>query len=103
MGLSNTLFAWIEERPARALKVYYGGGRKDAISEKCIDCVGTAQEAKQCVCIDCPLWPFRPGATKGEIPRGVPSQAELEALAESRVSEKVREHARKLGQARAKQ
>lgn len=93
--------AWIWERPARALRIYFGGGRKDAITEKCIDCVGTSQEAKKCVCTDCPLWPFRPGATKGEIPDFVPSKAELEALADAKVPDAVREHARKLGRSRA--
>jgi len=91
---------WIKERPARARKIYYGGGRKDAIKEMCISCVGTSQEAKKCECYDCPLWTFRPGAVKGEIPAHVPSETELITLAESKVSEAVREHARKLGEAR---
>lgn len=89
--------AWIWERPARALKIYYGGGRKDAIIEKCIDCVGTAQEAKKCVCDDCPLWPFRPGATRGETPSFVPAESKLRGLADAKVSDSVREQARKLG------
>jgi len=92
--------AWIFERPARALKIYFGGGRKDAITEKCIDCVGTSQEAKKCVCYDCPLWCFRPGATKGEVPDFVPTEAELRALADAKVPDAVREHARKMGNAR---
>jgi DTW domain-containing protein YfiP len=92
--------SWIFDRPARALKVYYGGGRKDAITEKCIDCVGTAQEAKQCVCTDCPLWCFRPGATRGEIPEFVPAELELRQLADAKVPEAVREHARKMGASR---
>jgi hypothetical protein len=92
--------AWIWERPARALKIYFGGGRKDAIYEKCIDCVGTSQEAKKCVCTDCPIWPFRPGATKGEVPEFVPAKDELERLADEKVPEAVREHARKLGNSR---
>jgi hypothetical protein len=91
---------WIENRPARAIKVYYGGGRKDAITEKCIDCVGSAQEARECACFECPLWTFRPGATKGELPDFVPEKSTLEEMAESRVSTAVREHARKMGNAR---
>jgi len=91
---------WIWERPARALKIYFGGGRKDAITEMCIGCVGTSQEAKKCPCDDCPLWTFRPGATKGEIPSFVPSREELQALADAKVPDAVREHARKLGNAR---
>jgi hypothetical protein len=93
---------WVNDRPARALKVYYGGGRKDAIHEMCIGCVGTAQEAKKCVCDDCPLWPFRPGATKGEIPAFVPAESDLRRLADEKVPDAVREHARKMGQARKK-
>lgn len=92
--------AWIWERPARALKIYYGGGRKDAITEKCIDCVGTAQEAKKCPCTDCPLWTFRPGAERGEVPAFVLPQAELQALADAKVPDAVREHAKKLGESR---
>lgn len=105
--------AWIWERPARALKIYFGGGRKDAITEMCIGCVGTAQEAAKCVCPDCPLWTFRPGAKNGlwdeatqafvpcTVPSFVPTETELRALADSKVPDAVREHARKLGQARA--
>lgn len=98
--MSNKVIAWIWERPARALKIYFGGGRKDAITEMCIGCVGTAQEAKKCVCDDCPLWPFRPGATRGEVPSFVPSREELQALADAKVPDAVREHARKLGESR---
>jgi len=93
---------WLLKRPARALKIYYGGGRKDAIIEKCIECVGTSQEAKICPCVDCTLWPFRPGAAKGEVPEHVPSKAELERLAEEKVPDAVRENARRMGEARAK-
>lgn len=96
----ENIIKWIWERPARALKVYYGGGRKDAITEKCIECVGTSQEAKKCVCTDCALWCFRPGATKGEVPSFVPTKEELRKLADANVSDAVREHARKLGEAR---
>lgn len=33
-----------------------------AIRAKCIDCGGgSANEAKLCVCTDCPLWPYRLG------------------------------------------
>ena len=91
---------WLFKRPARALKIYFGGGRKDAIIEKCIDCVGTSQEAKLCPCVDCTLWPFRPGATKGEVPDHVPSREELERLACEKVPDAVRENARKMGNAR---
>lgn len=103
---------WIYERPARALKIYYGGGRKDAITEMCIGCVGTSQEAAKCQCDDCPLWTFRPGASKGmwndkldafepcEIPAFVPPKDQLEQLAAAGVSDAVREHARKLGNSR---
>ena len=93
--------AWIAERPARACQVYYGGSRKAAITEKCIDCVGTAQEAKKCPMTDCPLWPFRPGATKGEVPDFVPPEPELTAMREAAVSDAVRENARRMGEARA--
>lgn len=91
---------WIRERPARARKIYYGGGRKDAITEMCIGCVGTSQEAKKCECTDCPLWMFRPGATRGEVPAHVPAEATLQGLADAKVPDAVREHARKLGNAR---
>lgn len=103
---------WIYERPARALKIYYGGGRKDAITEMCIGCVGTSQEAAKCQCDDCPLWSFRPGAAKGkynetteafepcEVPSFVPSKQNLQNLANANVSDAVREHARKLGNSR---
>lgn len=96
----NQIIDWIWQRPARALKIYYGGGRKDAITEKCIECVGTAQEAKLCEITDCALWCFRPGATKGLVPSFVPSKDELETLANGKVSDAVREHARKMGNAR---
>ena len=96
----NMITDWIWERPARALKIYFGGGRKDAITEKCIECVGTSQEAKKCEITDCALWCFRPGATKGEVPSFVPSQEELRALADAKVPDAVREHARKMGEAR---
>ena len=95
--IEETIYEWVWKRPARALKVFFKGSRTAAIHEKCIDCVGSAQEAKLCVCTDCPLWCFRPGATKGEVPAWVPSQAELEEMAEGRVSPAVREHARKMG------
>ena len=91
---------WINARPTRALKIYYGGGRKDAIYENCISCVGSSQEAKKCECTDCPMWCFRPGAEKGEVPAFVPPKAELEALAESKVSDEVRANARKMGESR---
>jgi hypothetical protein len=91
---------WILKRPARALRIYFKGGRKDAITEMCIGCVGTSQEAKLCECTDCPLWPFRPGATKGEVPAHVPAESELQALADAKVPDAVREHARKLGESR---
>jgi len=94
--------AWIWERPARALKIYFGGSRTAAIQEMCIGCVGTAQEAKKCVCIDCPLWPFRPGATRGEVPDFVPTEAELRALADAKVPDAVRANAARMGKARAK-
>lgn len=32
-----------------------------AIRANCLDCVGTAHEVKHCVCIKCPLYPFRFG------------------------------------------
>ena len=94
---------WITERPARALKIYYKGSRSNAITEMCIGCVGTTQEAKKCVCDDCQLWPFRPGATKGEIPSFVPAADELAKLADAKVPDAVREHARKMGNARKEQ
>ena len=93
---------WIRERPARALKVYYGGSRSAAITEMCISCVGTSQEAKKCECTDCPLWMFRPGASKGQVPDHVLDQETLKKLAEANVSPAVREHARRMGEARAK-
>jgi len=111
MNVKETI-KWIYERPARALKIYYGGGRKDAITEMCIGCVGTSQEAAKCQCDDCPLWTFRPGASKGmwsdtkdafepcEIPSFVPPKDQLEQLAAAGVSDAVREHARKLGNSR---
>lgn len=94
---------WINQRPARALKVYYGGGRKDAITEKCIDCVGTTQEAKQCTDYTCTLWCYRPGATKGVLPPHIPAEADLRVLADAKVPDAVREHARKMGNARKEQ
>ena len=97
---ANKIIEWIWARPARALKIYHGGGRKDAISEKCIECAGTSQEAKLCEIDDCALWCFRPGATRGMIPSFVPTREELEKLAEAKVPDAVREHARKLGNAR---
>jgi len=96
----NQITEWIWNRPARALKIYYGGGRKDAITEKCIECSGSSQEAGKCEITDCALWTFRPGATKGEVPSFVPPQAELQALADAKVPDAVREHARKLGASR---
>ena len=57
----SMIIQWIKERPARALKIYYGGGRKDAITEKCIECVGTTQEAKR----DVPLIHGTVGSTVG--------------------------------------
>jgi len=97
----NPTLAWILERPARAFQVYYGGSRKAAITEFCIGCVGTAQEAKKCPCTDCPLWMFRPGADKGTVPECIPPREEIERLREANVSDAVREHARKMGEARA--
>ena len=94
---------WLKERPARARKVYYGGSRSAAITEMCISCVGTPQEAKKCECTDCPLWPFRPGSTKGEVPEHVPSEDTLAAQADAKVPDAVREHARRLGASRKKQ
>ena len=91
---------WLKERPARALKVYFKGSRSSAITEMCISCVGTSQEAKRCECLDCPLWPFRPGAVKGQVPEHVPSADELAKLADEKVSPAVRAHAKKMGEAR---
>jgi len=100
MNLKPTL-KWIEERPARAAQVYYGGSRRAAIIEFCIGCVGTAQEAKKCPCTDCPLWMFRPGAEKGVVPDCIPPEAEIEKLREANISDAVRENARLMGKARA--
>jgi len=96
----HLIIEWIYKRPARALKVYFKGSRAAAITEKCIECAGTTQEAKQCHLVDCALWPFRPGATKGEVPDHVPSKEELERLAAEKVPDAVREHAQRMGQAR---
>lgn len=96
----NQITQWIWQRPARALKIYYGGGRKDAITEKCIECAGTTQEAKLCEITDCALWCFRPGAQRGLVPDFVPAQEELRVLADAKVPDAVREHARKMGNAR---
>lgn len=111
MEVKDTI-KWIYERPARAIKIYYGGGRKDAITEMCIGCVGSTQEAAKCQCLDCPLWTFRPGASKGmynestesfepcDIPSFIPPREQLEQLAAANVSDAVRENARKMGNAR---
>ncbi len=80
---SPSVYEWIFKRPSRAIKIYYGGGRKDAILEMCISCVGTAQEARQCPCVDCPLWTFRPGAKKGFVPDFVPTKKELMNMKDS--------------------
>ena len=37
-----------------------------AIRAKCLDCVYTPAEVRRCVCVDCPLWPFR----MGSVPKG---------------------------------
>lgn len=112
MATVKETLKWIYERPARAMKIYYGGGRKDAITEMCIGCVGTSQEAGKCQCQDCPLWTFRPGAAKGlwnevtqsfepcDVPSFVPPKEQLAQLASANVSDAVREHARKLGNSR---
>jgi hypothetical protein len=91
---------WINTHPARAIKIYFKGSRSEAVKQNCIDCVGTSQEATKCPCMDCPLWPFRPGATKGELPPFVPSEEELRRQADEKVPDAVREHARKMGEAR---
>jgi len=96
----NGIIEWIWQRPARAFKIYYKGSRSNAITEKCIECACTLKEAKECEISDCALWTFRPGATKGEIPSFVPSEQELKALADEKVPDAVREHARKMGNAR---
>jgi hypothetical protein len=96
----NQVIEWIWQRPARAFKVYYKGSRSNAITEKCIECACTLKEAKECEISDCALWCFRPGATKGEVPSFVPPQDELQALADAKVPDAVREHARKMGNAR---
>lgn len=97
---TDNRFSWLWERPARAFKIFFKGSRSEAIKEMCVGCVGSSQEAKLCVCTDCPLWIFRPGATKGELPSWVPSESDLEALVESKVSPAVRENARQMGLSR---
>ena len=93
---------WIKDRPARARKIYFGGSRSAAITEMCIGCIGTSQEARNCECTDCPLWPFRPGAERGLVPDHVPAETELAALADAKVSPAVRDHAKRLGESRRK-
>ncbi len=39
-----------------------------AIRQNCIDCAGGARdEAKYCSALDCPLWPYRFGATPRQV------------------------------------
>lgn len=38
----------------------------DAVRAKCLDCSHTPGEVRKCVCVNCPLWPFRMGA----VPKG---------------------------------
>lgn len=33
-----------------------------AIRAKCVDCAGSSNEVRKCVCTDCPLWPLRTGS-----------------------------------------
>jgi len=53
-----------EKWPERAQKAA-NGSRKEAIYLMCINCIGSAQEARKCEATDCFLHPYRPGS-KGD-------------------------------------
>jgi len=53
-----------EKWPERAQKAA-NGSRKEAIYLMCINCIGSAQEARKCTITDCFLHPYRPGS-KGD-------------------------------------
>lgn len=37
-----------------------------AVRAKCLECAYTPGEVRKCVCVECPLWPFR----LGSVPKG---------------------------------
>ena len=49
-----------EKWPERAAKAA-NGSRKEAIYLMCINCIGSAQEARKCTSVECFLHPYRPG------------------------------------------
>ena len=51
-----------------------------AIRAKCIDCsAGSAKEVRECVILDCPLYPYRMGKSPNRKPR-ILTEEESEAL-----------------------
>jgi hypothetical protein len=50
----------------------------EAVRTMCLDCAHSPSEVRKCVCVTCPLWPFRMGSVpKGyRKARGRPDDAE---------------------------
>ena len=81
----------------------YKNSRSAAIKVFCITCMGGSRsDVKKCESFECPLWQFRPGATKGIKPNGIPTKEHYQKLIDAGVSVARREHGRKLGKPRKK-
>lgn len=88
--------------PKRGLQIDYKNGRTAAIELFCLTCMGggpdAAASAKACQSFTCPLWRFRYGATKGEMPPiDLPAEEWYQKKIDASVSDAKREHGRKMG------
>jgi len=95
-----------KKHPKRGLQIDYKNGRTAAIELFCLHCMGggpdAAASAKACQSYTCPLWRFRYGATKGQIPPiTLPTQEWYQKKIDASVSDAKREHGRKMGKARS--
>lgn len=75
--------SWNRERrkkhPSRGKAMDYENSRSIAIEEYCRECMQTSRSCTDCPAPECPLWPYRPGATEGEPRPGVPSREQYDS------------------------
>lgn len=84
-------------RPQLGMKADHKGSRTAAIHVFCISCMGGSRnDVKGCTSYVCPLWQYRPGRTKGELPPGVPTQEQYQELIDKSVTPAQREAGRRL-------
>lgn len=85
-----------EKKPKRAFEADYGNSRRHAIHLHCIDCAGSSREAKDCQTTTCFLWPYRPGAVKGEERSDIPTVETYEKWISESQSEAQIAHGQRL-------